>query len=139
MRAQCGRFGYGFKLPLMAKDMRIARDLLSEHFPEATLLPEAAALTCAAEDSEWGAEADYSAVVRLLEERAGADLLFLSPLFPTHSHPGAPALGRARFAALARGARPPVIALGGMRAGHARGLALLGASGWAAIDGLTQN
>ncbi|MDV5824623.1 thiamine phosphate synthase [Sphingobium naphthae] len=72
-------------------------------------------------------------------QRAGADLLFLSPLFPTRSHPGAPALGRARFAALARGARPPVIALGGMRAEQARGLALLGASGWAAIDGLTRN
>ena len=72
--ALTGRFGYGFKLPLMAKDMRIARDLLSEHFPEATLLPEAVALMNAAEDSEWGPDADYSAVVRLLEERAGADL-----------------------------------------------------------------
>ena len=29
--------------------------------------------------------------------------------------------------------------LGGVRAERARGLALLGASGWAAIDGLTRN
>jgi len=32
---------------------------------------------------------------------AGADAIFLSPAFPTASHPGAPALGPARWAALA--------------------------------------
>ncbi len=46
--------------------------------------------------------------------RAGADLVFLSPAFPTASHPGAPALGPVRWAALARGAGLPVIALGGV-------------------------
>mgnify|MGYP000629651642 CR=1 FL=1 len=68
--------------------------------------------------------------------RAGVELCFLSPLFPTRSHPGAPALGRVRFAALARQAGFPVIALGGVRAAHGRALAGLGAAGWAAIDGL---
>lgn len=63
-----------------------------------------------------------------------ADLILLSPLFPTRSHPGAPALGRVRFAALARMARAPVIALGGVRRGHR--FHGLGAYGWAAIDGL---
>lgn len=35
-------------------------------------------------------------------QQAGADAIFLSPTFPTQSHPGAPALGAVRWAALAR-------------------------------------
>ena len=46
--------------------------------------------------------------------RAGADLVFLSPLFATASHPGAPALGVTRWAKLAREAQVPVAALGGI-------------------------
>ncbi|SCW59623.1 thiamine-phosphate pyrophosphorylase [Sphingobium faniae] len=65
-----------------------------------------------------------------------ADLLFLSPLFPTRSHPGAGALGRVRFAMLARRAGMPVMALGGVTAEDRRFLSTLGAAGWAAIDGL---
>ena len=65
-------------------------------------------------------------------ERSGADLVFLSPVFPTRSHPGARVLGSARFAAIARRARVPVVALGGMDSEKAR--ALRGAYGWAAID-----
>ena len=62
---------------------------------------------------------------------AGADLVFLSPVFATRSHPGAPVLGRAGFHALAREARAPVAALGGMTARAARSL---GGVRWAAID-----
>lgn len=69
--------------------------------------------------------------------RAGANFIFLSPLFPTRSHPGGRALGRAGFAALARRADMPAMALGGVRAKHARQLHGIGATGWAAIDGLT--
>lgn len=69
--------------------------------------------------------------------RVKADMIFLSPLFPTRSHPGAPALGRVRFAALARQADGPVVALGGVMRGHGHGLTAIGAHGWAAIDGLT--
>ncbi|MCQ4162200.1 thiamine phosphate synthase [Roseomonas sp. GC11] len=46
--------------------------------------------------------------------RLGADVLFLSPAFPTPSHPGAPALGPWRWGALARRAGRPVVALGGI-------------------------
>ena len=70
-------------------------------------------------------------------ERAGADFVFLSPLFATRSHPGGRVLGRVGFAALANRAGMPVVALGGVRTGHRRMLKGLGASGWAAIDGLT--
>jgi thiamine-phosphate pyrophosphorylase len=70
-------------------------------------------------------------------ERTGADILFLSPVFPTRSHAGAPTLGRVRFADLARQARQPVIALGGMTAARARSLCRAGIHGWAAIDALS--
>ena len=69
--------------------------------------------------------------------RAGARLIFLSPAFPTRTHPGAPALGPLRFASLARRSPAPVIALGGMTARRHARLARMGADGWAAIDGLT--
>lgn len=60
-----------------------------------------------------------------------ADLLFLSPVFPTQSHAGQPALGPLRFAALARLAGQPVVALGGMNAIRMKRIM---AYGWAAID-----
>lgn len=69
-------------------------------------------------------------------ERAGADLILLSPVFATRSHPGAPVLGPVRFGLLARQARTPIVALGGMTAKRAR--ALPDAYGWAAIDAWCQ-
>ena len=64
-----------------------------------------------------------------------AAALLLSPIFPTNSHPGATTLGPLRFRLIARQARLPVIALGGMTRRNARHLA---GFGWAAIDGLAQ-
>lgn len=66
--------------------------------------------------------------------RSGADLVFLSPVFPTRSHPGAKPLGPVRFGLLARRANIPVIALGGMTSRRARHVRMLGAHGYAAID-----
>ncbi|MGB3165452.1 MAG: thiamine phosphate synthase [Alteraurantiacibacter sp.] len=65
--------------------------------------------------------------------RVGADAVMLSPAFPTRSHPGASALGPVRFRQLARQARMPVIALGGMDERKAHRLQW---PRWAAIDGL---
>jgi len=65
-------------------------------------------------------------------DAAGADLVFLSPVFPTRSHPGVPAVGPHRFAELAQRTRVPVVALGGMT--EARFRTLAGAYGWAGID-----
>jgi len=70
--------------------------------------------------------------------RAGADALLVSPVFPTRSHPGAPALGPARFGLFVRGLDVPVIALGGMHARNARRLQSMGIHGWAAIDAWTR-
>ncbi|HEX8381548.1 MAG TPA: thiamine phosphate synthase, partial [Allosphingosinicella sp.] len=65
-------------------------------------------------------------------ERSGARLVFLSPAFPTRSHPGAPTLGPVRFGLIASQARIPVIALGGMDGRKARRLPHI--YGWAGID-----
>jgi thiamine-phosphate pyrophosphorylase len=65
-------------------------------------------------------------------ERAGADMVVLSPVFATRSHPEAATLGPDRFALIAHQAKVPVIALGGVDAQKALGLR--GAYGWAAID-----
>jgi len=68
--------------------------------------------------------------------RAGATAVFISPLHPTRSHPGAPVLGHAAWLRLARLAGTPAIALGGMTEKRARKLTLAsgGVRGWAAID-----
>lgn len=65
-------------------------------------------------------------------ERRGADLVFLSPVFRTRSHPDRPPLGPRRFARLAGQTTLPVIALGGMDESRFR--RLRGAYGWAGID-----
>lgn len=105
---------------------------------------------------EWGADGTYGSPRTLWPRRAGllqlatahdlreiglaarlgADAVLLSPVFATHSHPGAPVLGAIRFRLLARRSRLPVIALGGMNESRARALDW---PRWAAIDGLSGN
>ena len=70
----------------------------------------------------------------LAGKRAGAALLFVSPLHPTASHPGAPALGPRRARRIGAGLGLPMIALGGMTAKRWRRLRGAGFTGWAAID-----
>ena len=68
--------------------------------------------------------------------RFGATL-FVSPVFPTRSHPGAKALGPMRAAAIGRGLYVPLVALGGMTPRRFRQVRMLGFEGWAAIDELS--
>jgi thiamine-phosphate pyrophosphorylase len=56
--------------------------------------------------------------------RAGASLAFLSPVFATASHPGAPALGPTRWSGLARQSPITVAALGGIDGTSVRRLPL---------------
>ncbi|MEY4720645.1 MAG: hypothetical protein RIQ46_370 [Pseudomonadota bacterium] len=96
----------------------------------------------------WGADGAYgapgllargAALLRLvtvhslaeLARARRADMILLSPVFPTRSHPGAPVLGPLRFRLIAARAKVPVIALGGMDARAARSLFH---RKWAAID-----
>ncbi|MXP40411.1 thiamine phosphate synthase [Altererythrobacter soli] len=109
----------------------------------------------AATAQAWGADGIYSApgalekregLLRLatahdaheidLANQAGADAVFLSPVFPTRSHPDSRCLGKDEFLLLAARAQCPVIALGGMTAERA---AELGWDRWGAIDGLTSS
>lgn len=66
--------------------------------------------------------------------RAGAKILFVSPVYATRSHPGGRVLGRIRLGTMIRGLRVPVVALGGMDERRWRGIRALGFYGWAGID-----
>jgi thiamine-phosphate pyrophosphorylase len=68
--------------------------------------------------------------------RLGVEAGFVSPAFPTASHPGAPALGPLRWARLAAALGRPAVALGGLDGAQAgrlgrrpAGLAAIGAFG----------
>lgn len=68
-------------------------------------------------------------------KRRRADVLFLSPLLKTRSHPGARALGAMAFHRLALLCRPAlVVALGGMNCAEAAKWSRNIVHGWAAID-----
>jgi thiamine-phosphate pyrophosphorylase len=61
-------------------------------------------------------------------------LLFLSPLFPTRSHPDWRPMSRIKAAALLRHSTVPVVALGGMDSKRFSRIRRLGFQGWAGID-----
>lgn len=101
---------------------------------------------------EWGADGIYGDPARLHSAdrllrlstahdgdelaaagRMGADGVFLSPVFPTRSHPGTQTLGIHGFHVLAQQSAVPVIALGGMTKARAEELQW---PRWGAIDGL---
>ncbi|HVM23306.1 MAG TPA: thiamine phosphate synthase [Sphingomicrobium sp.] len=64
----------------------------------------------------------------------GAALVFVSPVRPTRSHPGQPALAPEEAARIARAAAVPAIALGGMNARLFAPFERDGFHGWAGID-----
>lgn len=66
--------------------------------------------------------------------RAGAQIVLVSPLFATRSHPNQRVLGPLRAASVARGLPVTVIALGGMSERRWRKVRALGFDGFAAID-----
>lgn len=115
----------------------------------AKLARELGHLAILAGEGDWGADGTYGdshhagrglhlatahdeAEIRAAAA-SGADAIFLSPVFPTASHPGAPTLGIERFHALAQHSPVPIIALGGMTHERARELDW---PRWGAIDGL---
>ncbi|MGH8610561.1 MAG: Nudix family hydrolase [Gammaproteobacteria bacterium] len=66
----------------------------------------------------------------------GVDFIVLSPVRRTGTHPGSPVLGWQEFSQLARGARQPVFALGGLSACDLETAWRCGAQGVAAIRSL---
>ena len=71
---------------------------------------------------------------RIMAQRIGADLVFVSPVFPTRSHVGANTLGVVRFGLLAVTLCQPVIALGGLNIRSFKRVRGTNVHGWAAID-----
>lgn len=69
-----------------------------------------------------------------LAERTDADLIFVSPVFATRSHPGAAPLGISRTGLLVGRFRHRAIALGGLGPSEFKRLRGLRLHGWAAID-----
>jgi thiamine-phosphate pyrophosphorylase len=68
-------------------------------------------------------------------KRLEIPLLFVSPVYPTRSHPGGRPLGLLRLMQLAACAKPAkVIALGGMTRNRAHALDKQAIYGWAGID-----
>jgi thiamine-phosphate pyrophosphorylase len=70
-------------------------------------------------------------------KRIGADLILVSPVYATTSHPGAKAIGPRGIGMIAETQRRRTIALGGMTAKRAKLLGALNLYGWAAIDALS--
>ncbi|WP_248666821.1 thiamine phosphate synthase [Roseomonas acroporae] len=124
---------------LVAGDGRLALRLraglhLPERRPAAGLLPFLRHRRAGVPWARLSLAAHGGAAAPRRGRRLAADLAFLSPVFPTASHPGAPGLGPLRWAAAARRLPCPAVALGGIDARTARrvpsraaGLAAIGA------------
>jgi len=95
----------------LAAALRAGVHLRAGHWP-GVLRPRCGLVTSSAHDG--------GDLVRA--RRAGAALAFLSPCFPTASHPDAAGLGPLRWSRLARDAGMPVAALGGIDGGSVRRL-----------------
>lgn len=126
LREICTRRGLVF---LVGGDLRLARQVDADgvHFPEAMFDRLKAFRREAPNLILTAAAHDRDALRRAAD--AGADAALLSPVFPTDSHPGAPALGLAAFKDLVAASPLPIYALGGLTArtvGRLDGLALAG-------------
>lgn len=121
------------RVALVAGDANLAKDFGTDgiHLPAHMLctlteLPFAQLITAAVHD-----EAEIRRA-----EALGVDAVFLSPVFPTASHPDGAALGIAKFVELVAATRLPVYALGGVSETTAPQLMGSGAVGIAAVEGL---
>jgi len=72
----------------------------------------------------------------LFASKMGVNAALVSPVFPTKSHPGEPAMGILRLSGMSRLSRLPVVALGGITDTNACRLAGSACSGIAAVGGL---
>jgi thiamine-phosphate pyrophosphorylase len=81
--------------------------------------------------------AAHSRAAIVAARRAGADAVFVSPVFDSASPSAGRPIGPVRFASLVRGAGLPVYALGGVGAATARRLTGSGAAGFAAVEALS--
>jgi len=124
---------------LVAGDFALALRLKAQgvHLPEYGLRHPAPALRLWARHKGQLTAACHSRQALRQAKDWGVSAAFLSPVFPTQSHPGQGCLGPMRFRQLTRQSAVPVIALGGV---NRQTIALLrhsGATGIAAIAGFS--
>lgn len=121
---------------LVAGDMGLAEDVGADglHVPERD--HEHLASLRAAHPRWLLTTAAHSLAAARHAAAAGADAVFVSPVFPTRSHPGEPALGAAAVAAIARNCGLPTVALGGIDGKTVGDLAGLPIAAIAAIGAL---
>jgi thiamine-phosphate pyrophosphorylase len=119
---------------LIADDPELAQSADGVHFPEAHM--GAIAHWRARRPGWFLTTSAHSLEAVQRAARFGADAVFLSPIFPTASHPGRASLTPIRLRLMAREARVPLYALGGINAGNAQQLLGAGLAGIAAIGGL---
>ncbi len=121
---------------VVAGDRRLARRLGAQglHLPEGMVARRHRVApsgdrwpVSAAAHDEWSARRAAN---------AGADLIFLSPVFPTGSHPEKKPLGLRRLASVCRRLDTPVLALGGASPATARRVLNTGVAGIAGIGAL---
>jgi thiamine monophosphate synthase len=86
------------------------------------------------ERSYWVGQSCHNLESALRAEQAGADYIFLSPIFPTASHVGVSGLGLAVLADIAQAIRVPIFALGGINHANEQDCLAAGAYGVAAIS-----
>jgi thiamine-phosphate pyrophosphorylase len=122
---------------LIAEDPALARFADGVHFPEAHM--GAVAYWRARRPGWFLTTSAHSLEAVQRAASFGADAVFLSPVFPTASHIRRAALTPIRFRLMAREARVPVYALGGIDADNVRRLAGANLAGVAAIGALSSN
>ena len=98
---------------LVNGDIGLAREVEADgvHLPSAQLMD-----LSVRPDIGWCGASCHNAEELFHAEQLGVDFVVLGPVLPTLSHPGLPALGWRKFAALIRDYPLPVYALGGIRA-----------------------
>jgi thiamine-phosphate pyrophosphorylase len=111
---------WGIAPLLIADDPALASEIgVGLHLPQARMRE---ALHWRCRHPHWIITSSTHSLGALMHAQA-LDAVFLSPVFPTGSHKGAPSLGPARAAFIAAQAPVPVYALGGITARNAALLA----------------
>jgi thiamine-phosphate pyrophosphorylase len=136
LRALCRRRSIIF---LVSGDPALADKLRSDgiHLPEQTAKCACLSPILAWRRQKRGRLLTVAAHSRSALERAysiKADAAFLSPVFATSSHPEAVPLGVLRLSRMARQARLPVVALGGITGANVRLLLQAPVKGYAAVS-----
>ncbi len=130
----CRRIGIRL---LIAGDGRLAAAVSAGgmHLPETLIARAPRTWRLWRQPGQLVTAAAHSPAAMMGAARAGVDAVLLSPVFPTESHPGAPALGSLLFARWARNSPLPVYALGGVSANTIGRLVGSGTVGVATVGG----